>query len=134
MTFGRLATTMLQAPPRDAFQVLDWIMSRQVHEYLDVAGRPVGEGRAAAFQQVQTEMQPCPYAGSRFHHAKLMNVTALRPIVREWEHIVTTLSWLAQRYRVQHQKEITNYEDLLLATSAGVFLTNFLAQIGRAHV
>jgi hypothetical protein len=116
----------VQAPARDAFQVLDWIMSRHVHEYLDVGGRPVGEGRAAAFKQVQTEMQPCPYAGSRYHHAKPMNVTALRQMMPAWEHIVTMLSWLSQRYRAWRQKEITTYDDLSLVTSAGVFLVDFL--------
>jgi hypothetical protein len=117
---------MVQAPARDAFQVLDWIMSRHVHEYLDVAGRPVGEGRSAAYQQVHTETQTCPYAGSRYHHAKPMNVTALRQIMPVWEPIVTLLSWLSQRYRAWRQKEITSYDDLSLVTSAGVFLADFL--------
>jgi hypothetical protein len=117
---------MLQAPPRDAFQLLDWIMSRHVHEYLDVAGRPVGEGRAAAFHQVQTEMQSCPYAGSRHHHAKPMNVSALRQIIPAWEQIITILSWLSQRYRARHQSEIKSYDDVLLVASAGVFLADFI--------
>jgi len=93
---------------------------------MDVAGRPVGEGRAAAFQQVQTEMQTCPYAGSRYHHAKPMNVTALRQIMPAWEQIVTMLSWLGQRYRARHQTEITTYDDLSLVTGAGVFLADFV--------
>jgi hypothetical protein len=118
---------MVQAPAVDAFQVLDWIMSRHVHEYLDVAGRPVGEGRAVAFQQVQTEMQSCPYPGSRYHHAKPMNVTALRQIMPVWDQIVTMLAWLSQRYRARHKKEITTYDDLSLVVSAGVFLVDFLA-------
>jgi hypothetical protein len=117
---------MVQAPARDAFQVLDWIMRRHVHEYLDVAGRPVGEGRSEAFQHVRTEMQSCPYTGSRHHHAKPMNVTALRPIVQNWEPILTMLSWLAQRYRVRYKKEIVSFEDLSLVTSAGVFLADYL--------
>jgi hypothetical protein len=117
---------MLQAPPRDAFEVLDWIMSRHVHEYLDVAGRPLGEGRAAAFQHVHTEMQPCPYAGGRYHHARPMNVSALRQITPAWEQIVTMLLWLSQRYRARHQTDITNYDDLSLVTSAGVFLADIV--------
>jgi hypothetical protein len=127
MTFGRLTNTMLQAPPRDAFQVLDWIMSRHVQEYLDVAGRPLGEGRAAAFRHAQTEMQSCPYAGRRYHHAKPMNVSALRQITPAWEQIVTMLSWLGQRYRARRQRDITTYDDLALVTSAGVFLADFVA-------
>ena len=123
---------MLQAPPRDAFQVLDWIMSRHVHEYLDIAGRPVGEGRAAAFQHVQTEMQSCPYAGGRYHHAKPMNVSALRQIMPAWQQIVTMLSWLSHCYRARHQREITNYDDLSLVTSSGVFLADFV--VLRQHM
>jgi hypothetical protein len=117
---------MVHAPARDALEVLDWIMSRHVHEYLDVAGRPVGEGRAAAFRQVQTEMQVCPYAGSRHHHAKPMNVTALRQITPAWDQIVTLLSWLALRYRARQRTEITTYDDLSMVTGAGVFLVDFL--------
>jgi hypothetical protein len=117
---------MLRASPPDAFQVLDWIMSRHVHEYLDDAGRPLGEGRAAALQHVQTEMHPCPYAGGRYHHARPMNVSALRQIMPAWEQIVTMLSWLSQRYRARHRTEIRNYDDLSLVTSAGAFLADFV--------
>jgi hypothetical protein len=131
MTFGTLTNTMLQAPPRDVFQVLDWIMSRHVHEYLDVASRPIGEGRAAAFKNVRTEMQVCPYAGSRHHHAKPMNVSALRNIVPVQDDVLTMLSWLSQRYSARHKREITTYEDLSLVVSAGVFLADFLALRGR---
>jgi hypothetical protein len=114
------------APPRDAFQILDWITSRQVHEYLDVAGRPLGEGRTAAIQHVHTEMQSCPYAGSRHHHTKPMNVSALRNIVPAWDEIVRILAWIVQRYRDRKKKEITTYEDLTLVASAGAFLADFL--------
>lgn len=117
---------MTQGPAQDAFQVLDWLMSRHVQEYLDVAGRPIGEGRSAAFQRVATEMQLCPYAGSRYHHRKPMNVTALRHIMPVWDEILSMLSWLSQRYRAWRQKEITSYDDLLLVTTSGVFLTDFL--------
>ena len=42
----------------DAFYALDWITARHVHEYFDVGGRPLGEGRAAAFDKIQTELHP----------------------------------------------------------------------------
>jgi hypothetical protein len=115
----------MQAPAQEAFQVLDWIMSRNVHEYFDAAGRPIGEGRAATFQQVQTEMQLCPYAGSRYHHARPMNVTALRQMPA-WQHLLTMLSWLSQRHCIRHHTEITTYDDLARVTSAGIFLADFL--------
>jgi len=101
-------------PAQDAFEVLDWIVSRHV----DVA---VGEGRAEAFQQVPTEMQSCPYAGSRYRHAKPMNLTALQRMP-PWPQVLTMLSWLSQRY----QKEVATYDDLAQVTGAGVFLAGFL--------
>jgi hypothetical protein len=118
--------TMSQLPARDALSLLDWIMARHVHEYLDVSGRPVGEGRAAAFQHVPTEMQTCPYSGSRYHHARPMNVSALRNITPVWAQIVAMLSWLSQRYCHRYRTDIKNYDDLSLVTSAGVFLADFL--------
>jgi hypothetical protein len=97
----RSRETIVQDPARDAVQLLDWIMARHVHEYLDVAGRPLGEGRAAAFRHLHTDMQTCPYAGGRCHHSKPMNVSALRNILPVWEQILTMLSWLGQLYRVR---------------------------------
>jgi hypothetical protein len=102
--------------------VLDWIMCRHVHEYLDVAGRPVGEGRSAAFQNLHTEMRACPYAGSRHHHAKPMNATALQ-LMPPWPDVLTMLAWLSRRYRLRHGTEITNSSDLAQVTGAGVLIS-----------
>ena len=54
---------MVKGAVGDAFYALDWITARHVHEYFDVGGRPLGEGRAAAFDKIQTELQLCPYVG-----------------------------------------------------------------------
>ena len=121
----------MQADPRVSFQVLDWIMSRRVHEYLDVAGRPVGEGRSAAFQNLHTEMRACPYAGSRYHHAKPMNATALQQMP-PWPDVLMMLAWLSRRYRLRHGTEITNSSDLAQVTGAGVWLVDFLV-LRRHH-
>jgi hypothetical protein len=102
-----------------------------VHEYLDLAGRPVGEGRSTAFQDVQTEMRPCPYAGSRHRHAKPMNATALQQMP-PWQHVLTMLRWLSGRYRTRHQARIANSNDLAQVTGAGVFLVDFLVLRSRA--
>jgi hypothetical protein len=115
----------MQTQARDGFQVLDWIMSRHVHEYLDVAGRPVGEGRAAVFQDVKTEMRSCPYAGSRYRQAKPMNFTALQQMP-PWPHVLTMLAWLSQRYRARNRTDVTTCDHLGQVTSAGVFLVDFL--------
>jgi hypothetical protein len=116
----------VEANVQDPIDALDWILSRQVHEYLDTAGRPVGEGRSAAFQDVQTEMRSCPYSGSRYRHAKPMNATALQQMP-PWPHVLTLLGWLSQRCRIRHHAGITNSNDLARVTSAGVFLVDFLA-------
>jgi hypothetical protein len=71
-------------------------------------------------------MQICPYAGSRHHHAKPMNVSALRQMMPVWDDILTMLSWLSQRYCSRQQEAITTYDDLSLVVSAGVFLADFL--------
>jgi hypothetical protein len=55
-----------------------------------------------------------------------MNVSALRQITPVWDQIVTMLAWLSQRYRARSPSEIKTYEDVLLVTSAGVFLADFL--------
>jgi hypothetical protein len=115
----------VEARLQDPIEVLDWILSRHVHEYLDTAGRPIGEGRSAAFQDVPTEMRSCPYSGSRYHHAKPMNATALQQMP-PWPHVLAMLGWLSQRYRSRHDARITNSNNLAQVTSAGVFLVDFL--------
>src|ERR1700682_4168434 len=54
---------MVKGAVGDAFYALDWITARHVHEYFDVGGRPLGEGRAAAFDKIQTELQLFPNGG-----------------------------------------------------------------------
>ncbi|HLJ19427.1 MAG TPA: hypothetical protein VKU84_04480, partial [Stellaceae bacterium] len=94
-----------------AVELLDWVVSRRIHEYLDEAGRPIGEGRSAAFRDIETEMQSCPYTGSRHHHAKPMNVSALRQMP-PWRHVLAMLSWLSHRYRAAHQRDVRTANDL----------------------
>ena len=115
----------MQLPDRDALALLDWIMSRGVHEYLDVAGRPVGEGRSDAFRIVHTELHACPYPGSRNNHVKPMNVTALRQMP-SWPQILTMLHWLSQRYRARKGGKVVTSDDLAQVTSSGIFLIDYL--------
>jgi len=117
---------LVQAPVNTAFDALEWIISRRVHEYLDEAGRPVGEGRSEAFQRLETEMRLCPYAGVRQNHVKPMNVTALQKMP-PWLHVLTMLSWLGQRYSSAQRREVTTSDDLAQVTGAGIFLADFLA-------
>jgi hypothetical protein len=119
------AQIMPEPDDLDSIRILDWIMQRRVHEFLDAAGRPVGEGRSAAFQSVSTELSTCPYAGSRYHHAKPMNLTALQQMP-PWPDILLMLGWLAQRYRRGATRRVETSNDLAGVTSAGVFLADYL--------
>jgi hypothetical protein len=116
----------LRSRPRDSYPIVDWIVSRRVHEYADATGRPVGEGRSAAFQDLRTEMRTCPYAGSRYHHAKPMNFTALQQMPA-WPQILEMLAWLSRRSQARYGSGILNSNDLARVTGAGVFLADFLA-------
>jgi hypothetical protein len=106
--------------------MVDWIIFQRVQQYFDDSGRPIVEVGDPASRPVQTEWQVCPYSGSRFHHAKPMNVSALRHISPVWEQVLTMLSWLSRRYRAWHGSEIENYVDLSIISSSGVLLADFL--------
>ena len=110
---------------RDAFAVLDWIVSRHVHAYLDTAGRPVGEGRSSAFQEVRTEMRTCPYSGSRYQHENPMNASAIQSMP-PWPQMLTMMTWLSHRHRQRYGAGVTNSNDLARITSAGIMLVDYL--------
>jgi hypothetical protein len=112
---------------QDKAGIFDWLLNRHVHEYFDVDGRPIGEGRAQAYAQVETKFKTCPYSGSRFQHPLPMNVSALNSILPEWQHSLVLLAWLSQRYRQFHQTQIDTYYDLALLSGTGVFLTDYMA-------
>ncbi len=111
---------------RDKASVLDWLLESRVHEYFDVAGRPVGEGRSQAYAHVHTELRTCPYSGTRYHHANPMNASALNDILPAWQDIISLLAWLGQRYRAFHRREVDRFQDLALVASAGIALADYL--------
>ena len=113
--------------PKDSSGLFEWIMNRYVHEYLDVEGRPVGEGRSMAYDNVHTEFKTCPYPGSRHEHAYPMNDSALRDINPHWQNILKLLGLLSHRYQASEQTQVSTYYDLALVAGSGVFLSDFLA-------
>jgi hypothetical protein len=117
---------VLPAETRDPFALLDWIVSRQVHQYLDTAGRPVGEGRAANIQEVETQLSTCPYPGSRHHHAKPMNASAIQGMPA-WPQMLAMMTWLSHRDRKRYGKGVTNSTDMSRITRAGILLVDYLA-------
>lgn len=116
-------------PPisQDKPAIFRWLLQRDVHEYMDMAGRPVGEGRSQAYAQVETVLKTCPYAGSRYQHPYPMNLSALQSITPEWQGVLAALGWLSQRYQAFHATPVATFYDLALVAGAGVFLADYLA-------
>ncbi len=112
---------------RNKSELFSWLLQRQVHEYLDTDGRPVGEGRSAAYQTVETRFKTCTYPGSRFKHAHPMNMSALQSVTPHWQNLVTALGWLGQRCQAYYGKPVSTFYDLALVSGTGVFLTDYLA-------
>jgi hypothetical protein len=123
---GRSEGGLVPSEIRDRFAVLDWIVSRHVHAYLDTVGRPVGEGRSSVFQDVPTEMRTCPYPGSRYHHEKPMNASAIQRMP-PWPQLLALMTWLSHRHRQRYGVGVTNSDDLARITSAGILLVDYLA-------
>jgi hypothetical protein len=115
----------------DSLDRLRWIMARRIESYLDVAGRPLGEGRSPEIARAVTVMQPCPYAGSRLRHANPMNLSALRAMPA-WSAVLAALSELSRRFTDRSGRPVRSCEDLALVTAAGIFLPDFLA-LRREH-
>ncbi|MGB1009809.1 MAG: hypothetical protein ACPGVP_08815 [Thiolinea sp.] len=111
---------------RKRMNLLEWLLNRHVHEYLDVVGRPVGEGRSEACEQIDTQFKRCPYPGSRHQHAQPMNFSALQSITPQWRNIVTLLAWLGQRYRDYNHCGTSRYYDLARISGMGIFLADYL--------
>jgi len=111
---------------RDKSKMFAWLLQRHVHEYIDVDGRPIGEGRSQAYSHIQTELKTCPFPGSRHHHSYPMNTSALNSILPHWPSILLLLSWLNQRYQVFQNTDIDTYYDLALVSGTGIFLSDYL--------
>ncbi|HEY3804197.1 MAG TPA: hypothetical protein VGL61_16385 [Kofleriaceae bacterium] len=77
-------------------------VARMVTEkfHRDDEGRPLREGRTPPefLKPDDLEYKTCPYAGRRFQHAKLMNVSALRQTSAHWDEIVGALAVVRSGY------------------------------------
>lgn len=74
------------------------IVEEQFHR--DTEDRPIREGRTprALLREGEIAYGQCPYAGSRHHHDKPMNVSALRQTSARWDEIVDALGQLREGY------------------------------------
>lgn len=105
---------------------VDWL--------LDVDGRPLGEQRApAARQGVRTELQRCPYSGSRHHHGFKMNVSALRQIAAHWGAVREDMSCLRSEHLRRTNRDGMALRDLWRVSTAARLLPAYLYFSGRAR-
>lgn len=74
------------------------IVEEQFHR--DTEDRPIREGRTPRelLRDGEIAYGQCPYAGSRHHHDKPMNVSALRQTSAHWDEIVDALGQLREGY------------------------------------
>jgi hypothetical protein len=100
----------------------------QIKRLRDTEGRPLGEQRVAGlFDSVETELVRCPYRGSRYHHAKPMNVSALRQAVASWAVILGGLAQVHRGYRERVDADPLTLFDLWRLINLGICLPSFAA-------
>lgn len=76
------------------------VLDSRVRYLRDTDGRPLGEQRVPdLYASVETELAQCPYRGSRYHHPKAMNVSALRQMTSNWPAILGGLLQVHREYR-----------------------------------
>lgn len=122
-----METTMPQEIASDKSLLFSWLLKRDIHEFLDQDGRPIGEGRSQVYKNVKTEFKSCPYPGSRHNHEFPMNASALASINPEWQQILLLLGELSQRYQAFQGTSVDTFYDLALVSGTGVFLSDFMA-------
>ena len=112
-------------PPTMAnlFQAL---VQREINDFTDTAGRPLGEQRSGLYAQTPTELRSCHHAGSRYQHANLMNISALKDILQVWEDILSLFSAVHQHYCRLHRKQVDTLADLFEISNTGILLADYL--------
>jgi hypothetical protein len=96
--------------------------------FRDVEGRPIGEGSAPdeCLASIRTEWRVCPYTGSRHHHTRQMNLTALRQVTSTWQQILAGTRWLKREYMVRLERESFDAVDLWRMTKFATTLPAYL--------
>lgn len=77
------------------------VMATRTMLMRDAEGRPLGEGKTGPERMsgVVFELRTCPYPGSRHHHARPMNLSALRQVSVHWPGVCGALSYLHGLHR-----------------------------------
>jgi hypothetical protein len=111
--------------------LIRWIfretLDSRVRYLRDIDGRPLGEQNAPElYQEVETELAQCPYRGSRHHHAKPMNVSALRQMTSHWPIILGGLREVHREFREGRATEPLTISDLYQMIGTGVLLPAYV--------
>jgi hypothetical protein len=103
------------------------ILDSRVRYLQDADGRPLGEQKVPElYEAVETELARCPYHGSRHHHTKLMNVSALRQMTSHWPVILGGLREVHREYRDRIAADPLTISDLYNVIGTGVLLPAYV--------
>jgi hypothetical protein len=74
------------------------MVGEQFHR--DTEDRPIREGRTPPelLREGEIEFRQCPYSGSRYMHARPMNMSALRQTSAHWDEVLDALAFLRTAY------------------------------------
>lgn len=117
-----------EAVPNEAAPGLLFLQPLPLAHCRDVEGRPLLEGKAPPelLGNVPLELVECRYAGSRYRHAKPMNLSAWQQMARHWPGIVGGLGWLRRLYVGQRPPDGVRLLEFWQIAKAGALLPAFL--------
>ena len=108
-----LSPSSPHALPHDPRPLFAYVLNHEIRSVLDDDGRPVGEQRAPAlYEATPTELKRCPYPGSRNHHERPMNLSALRQMTQSWPQILVALAGWQRKYAERTPRTSYDYFDL----------------------
>ena len=96
--------------------------------YIDVEGRPMGEGKAPEHckKDVAFEMKKCPYSGARKNHENLMNISALKQMRNSWEDSLNLIRFIRDLYLENNPKSKLELVDVWKITMYASYLPTFM--------
>lgn len=112
---------------------------RIAHPALDTEGRQVGENEVTPrflLAPRPTELRTCPYAGSRHLDEKPMNTTALKLMMKRWDHVLALTAQMRDRVGTRLARTGPRWRlgDLHLLAVAALAAPAYLMVRGEAPV
>lgn len=113
--------------PIDARFIFHELLDLRIRNLRDVEGRPLRE-QMAHFpdEPIHTEFKRCPYPGTRYHHEKPMNVSALRQITDNWPAVMGAIGRIHMECRDRVSGPLTHF-DLWRIVNTGILFPSFVA-------